>query len=302
MSKAPLVSKLISLPEAARRVPNGARLALGGFAVYQKPMAFVRELIRQNRRGLTVIGSANSFDVDMLAGAGCLSRVETSYVGLEKHGLARNFRRAVEGGRLKVVDYPEMACWDRFRANQDNFDFWPAKFLGGNDVVTYNDEIKTFPCPITGRTLHAFPAANPDVVVIHAIAADEQGNVVIPARRLLPQSGDVLMGRSCEHVIVTAEKIVPKSFIKRHARFVELPSYRISAVVEVPWGSHPTPTLGRYLSDDGHLDSYVEASATDTAFAAYLDEWVRRPADHFAYLDKLGSAQLSRLTDLGSLA
>ncbi|MFH0300422.1 CoA-transferase [Bradyrhizobium sp. 31Argb] len=302
MSKAPLASKLITLAEAAGRVPDGCRLALGGFAVYQKPMAFVRELIRQGRRDLTIIGSAHSFDVDMLAGAGCLKKVETSYVGLEKHGLARNYRRAVEGGRLKVVDYPEMACWDRFRANQDGFDFWPAKFLGGNDVVTYNDEIKEFPCPITGRRLHAFPAANPDVVVIHAIAADEQGNIVTPARRLLPQSGDVLMARSCEHVIVTAEKIVPKSFIKRHARFVELPSYRISAVVEVPWGAHPTPTLGRYLADDTHLDAYVAASASEGTFAGYLDDWVRRPADHFAYLDKLGAAQLSRLTDLGSLA
>ncbi|MFC7397828.1 CoA transferase subunit A [Chelatococcus sp. GCM10030263] len=302
MSKAPLISKLISLAEAADRVPDGCRLALGGFAVYQKPMAFVRALIRQGRRDLTIVGSAHSYDVDMLAGAGCLAKVETSYVGLEKHGLARNYRRAVEAGRLKVVDYPEMAAWDRFRANQDGFDFWPAKFLGGNDVVTYNDEIKEFPCPMTGRRLHALPAANADVVVVHAIAADEQGNVVIPARRLLPQSEDVLMARSCDQVIVTAEKIVPRSFIKRHARFVELPSYRINAVVEVPWGSHPTPTLGRYLADDAHLDTYVAASATDSDFARYLDRWVHEPADHFAYLDQLGAAQLSRLNDLGSLA
>ncbi|WP_137389533.1 CoA transferase subunit A [Rhodoligotrophos defluvii] len=302
MSKVPLASKLISLAEAAQRVPDGCRLALGGFAVYQKPMAFVRELVRQGRRDLTIIGSAHSFDVDMLAGAGCLSKVETSYVGLEKHGLARNYRRAVEAGRLKVVDYPEMACWDRFRANQEGFDFWPAKFLGGNDVVTYNSEIKEFPCPITGRRLHALPAAKAEIVVIHAIAADEQGNVVIPARRLLPQSGDVLMARSCDHVIVTAEKIVPRAFIKRHARFVDVPSYRVSAVVEVPWGSHPTPTLGRYLADDEHLDTYVAASASDSAFNTYLDSWVREPADHFAYLDRLGSARLSRLHDLGSLA
>ena len=32
-------SKLLSLPEAAARVADGARVAIGGFAVYQHPMA-----------------------------------------------------------------------------------------------------------------------------------------------------------------------------------------------------------------------------------------------------------------------
>ena len=36
-------SKVMSLPEAATLVPDGARVALGGQSVYQHPMAFVRE-------------------------------------------------------------------------------------------------------------------------------------------------------------------------------------------------------------------------------------------------------------------
>jgi len=298
---AALKSKRMTLSEAAALVPDGARLAIGGFAVYQKPMAFVRELVRRNSRNLTVIGSANSCDVDMLAAAGSIARVETSYVGLEKHGLARNFRRAAEAGTLKVVDYPEMVSWDRFRANQEGLAFWPIPFLGGNDVVTYNPDIKPFKCPITGRPMHAVPAANAEVTVIHAIAADEQGNVVFPARRLLPQSGDVLFARSCDTVIVTVEKIVSKAFIKRHARLVEVPSYRTAAVVEVPYGSHPTPTLGRYLADDRHLDDYVAASETPEGFAAYLDRYVRGPKDNFAYLDLMGVERLAGLQDLDSL-
>ena len=83
-------SKLASLTEAAALVEDGMRVALGGFAIYQHPMALVRELIRQGRRDLTVVGVANGIEVDMLAGAGCLGRVETSYVGLEKYGLAKD--------------------------------------------------------------------------------------------------------------------------------------------------------------------------------------------------------------------
>ena len=47
-----------------------------------------------------MVGSVNGNDVDLLAGAGCLRRVESSYVGLEKYGLAPNFRRRVERGEL----------------------------------------------------------------------------------------------------------------------------------------------------------------------------------------------------------
>ncbi len=296
-----LKSKRMSLRDAVGLVPNGARLAIGGFAVYQKPMAFVRELVRQGRRDLTIVGSANSCDVDMLAGGGCLTRVETSYVGLEKHGLARNFRRAAESGVLQVIDYPEMVSWDRFRASQEGLAFWPIPFLGGNDVLKYNAEIRPFACPISGRPMHAVPAANPEIVVIHAIAADEQGNVVFPARRLLPQSGDVLFARSCERVIVTVEKIVSKAFIRRHARLVEVPSYRTTSIVEVPYGAHPTPALGRYLSDDNHLEEYVGASATTEMFNRYLERYVRAPADHFAYLNLIGAERLADLQDLDSL-
>lgn len=302
--KAPMKarSKLTSLAEAARLVPDGARLAIGGFAIYQHPMAFLRELVRQERRDLTIVGSANGNDVDLLVGAGCVRRVETSYVGLEKFGLARNFRRAVEAGTIEIVDYPEMAGWDRFRASQEGLAFWPVSFLGGNDVLTWNKDIKLFDCPITGRPMQALPAADADVAVIHAIAADERGNVVIPARHLLPQSADVLLARSCDKVIVTAEHIVDNAFIRRHARDVLIPSYRTTAVVQVSYGAHPTPLLGRYLTDDAHMRAYVEASASPEAFAGYLETYVTGPSNQAAYLGLIGAEQLAGLADLEKLA
>jgi glutaconate CoA-transferase subunit A len=220
---------------------------------------------------------------------------------LEKFGLARNYRRAVEQGRVEVVDYPEMASWDRFRANQEGLAFWPVGFLGGNDVMKYNERVRPFACPISGRPMQALPAANPDVVVIHAIAADEDGNVVFPAHRLLPQNGDVLMGRASENVIVTVEKVVSKAFIRRHARITELPSYRTKAIVEVPWGAHPTPALSRYLADEDHMAEYAEAGASAETFDVYLRRYVYEPGDHFAYLERVGAARLARLADIGSL-
>jgi glutaconate CoA-transferase subunit A len=293
-----LRSKLASLADAAARIPDDARIALGGFAVYQHPMALIRELARQGRRNLTVVGTVNGNDVDLLAGAGCLRRVETSYVGLEKYGLALNFRRRVESGELEVVDYPEVLSFDRFRASQDHLSFWPCDYLGGTDILTYNKEIRAFDCPLTGRRLHAVPPAAPDVAVIHAVAADEQGNVVVPPRHLMPQSLDVTLARACDVLIVTVEKVVAREEIRRHAPHVQIPSYRTSVVVEAPWGAHPTPLLGRYLADDAHSREYVEASATPEGFAGYLRKYVTGPRDHFAYLELIGLERLARLQEI----
>lgn len=295
-------SKLISLAEAAALVADGDRLGIGGFAVYQRPMAFLRELIRQGRRDLTVIGTANGTDVDMLVGAGCIRRVETSYVGLEKRGLARNFRRAVEAGEIEIVDYPEILAFDRFRASQDNLPFWPCTYLGGTDILTYNKDIKAFPCPMTGRTIYAVPPAAARVGVIQAIAADERGNVLVPAHHLVPQTLDILLARSCDILIVAAEQIVSQATVRKHARLNEIPSYRTTAVVEVPWGAHPTSLLGCYRADEAHMDEYVAASETRDGFAAYLARYVGGPSGHDAYLADLGPTRLSALREVDSLS
>jgi glutaconate CoA-transferase subunit A len=293
----PSVSKLGSVADAVALIPDGTRLAFGGFAIYQRPMVLIRELIRRQRRNLTIVGTVSGNDVDILAGAGCLTRVETSYVGLEKHGLAPNFRRAVEAGTLTIVDYPEVLSFDRFRATQEAMTFWPCDYLGGSDLITYNPDIKPFTCPLTGRRLYAVPPADPQVVVIHAIAADEQGNVIFPRRHLLPQGLDVTMARGCDTVIVIVEKVVDYAFVRRNAEQNQVPSYKTTMVVEAPFGAHPTAVLGRYRGDDPHFRDYVTASQTPEGFAGYLDRYVLGPADHAAYLELIGAERLARLQE-----
>ncbi|MDT5244889.1 MAG: glutaconate CoA-transferase, subunit, partial [Mycobacterium sp.] len=65
--------KLVDLDRAARVVTDGALVALGGGLSARLPMALVRELIRQGRRGLHVVGSAHGIDVDLLVAAGSIA-------------------------------------------------------------------------------------------------------------------------------------------------------------------------------------------------------------------------------------
>ncbi len=287
--------KLCGMEEAARYVENGMRIATGGFSVYQKPMAFVHELIRQKKKNLTLVGSTHSIDADMLIGAGCLSKIETSYVGLEKFGLAKNFRRAYEGGEIEVVHYSEMMAWDRFLAERERMPFYTVDFLGGSDILNKNPEIKPFRCPMTGRQMYAVPAANVDVAIVHVHAADQYGNALIQGRHMMPQSMNAAITRGCETVIVTAEKIISNEEIRAQAENTIVPAFKTTCVVHAPFGSHPTPTLLASRTDEGFFRYYADISGTKETFQRFLDRYIYGTKSFSEYLQFIGKEKLEEL-------
>ncbi len=293
--------KCLSIKDAVKYIKNGDRIAFGGFAVYQRPMAFVHEIIRAEIKDLRVVGVVNANEVDLLAGAGCISEIETSYVGLEKFGLARNFRRKVEDNSVKVFEYSELMSWDRFRASQEGLPYWPSYYVGGSDLLKYNKDIKQFTCPITGKKSWAIPAADPDVVVIHAAVGDKYGNIQIPLRHMLPQSLNITLSRSCSKVIVTLERIVDTDVVKSNPHLTLIPAFKPLCVVEIPWGAHPTGVLGEYNVDENHLTEYVESSKTESGFKKYLDKYIYGCEDFDGYLKKIGKENLNKIIDSGDV-
>ncbi len=287
--------KIINLEDAVKNINKGDTLAIGGFAIYQRPMAFVREIIKQKIKNLNIIGVTNSIESDILIGANSLKSIETSYVGFEKYGLAPNFRNYAEKGKIKVIDYPELICIDRFRASQENLDFWPAAGLGGTDIVKLNKNIKKFLCPITKKILHAVPAAKPNVAIIHALAADEFGNIISPSYKNMAQSLDILISRSCENTLVTVEKIVSNNFIKKHPNLIEIPNHRVKSISLAPFGAHPTSMLGKYSDDEEHWNEYIRASSNNESFKKYINKYIHSSKNNDDYLNKIGGAHLSSL-------
>jgi len=94
-------SKLFRLAEAARLVPDGASITLGGTLLHRTPAAFVRELARQGRRDLELVKPSPAYDLDLLCAAGCLARSNAGIVTFEANfGMAKSFRRAVESGQV----------------------------------------------------------------------------------------------------------------------------------------------------------------------------------------------------------
>lgn len=99
------MGKLTSLREAVAAIGDRSVLALGGNTIHRAPCAAVHELIRQGKRGLTVVKTAGAYDVDVLCGAGCVDKVLAAYVGFENYGLAPRFRKSVEQGRSFLLEH-----------------------------------------------------------------------------------------------------------------------------------------------------------------------------------------------------
>ena len=70
------MSKLTSMKEAiAQYVPDGSSVALSLALEALIPFAAAHEIIRQQRRRLTLIGPISDILFDQLIGAGCVERI-----------------------------------------------------------------------------------------------------------------------------------------------------------------------------------------------------------------------------------
>jgi glutaconate CoA-transferase, subunit A len=279
------------LNQAATLVADGAVVALGGGLSARLPMALVRELIRQGRRGLHVVGSAHGIDVDLLVGAGVIAVCEESYVGFEQDlGLAPAFRRAAERGTIEVRE----SCCDtilmQLRAAEFGLPFLPVRGVRGSDISRLHPEYREMQCPFTEETLVAVPPLRPDVALLHALLADRRGNLHLEQPYVL----DERFAAASRNVVATAERIVSTEDVA--AAGITIPGHLVAAVSEVPFGAHPSSCYPAYAYDRPHLADYARAAATgDDGLAGYLDRFVTGVPDEDGYRKVVGEEQLTAL-------
>src|SRR4030081_3535529 len=128
------MSKLLSMDEAiAEVVPDRASIAIGLQMEQMIPFAAGHEIIRQRKRGLTLIGPISDIAFDQLIAAGCVEQVIAAWVGNVMMGSAYNFRRAVEQGGLKVVNMTNLSVALALQAGGMGVPFLPTRTALGSD-------------------------------------------------------------------------------------------------------------------------------------------------------------------------
>ncbi|SDE28597.1 glutaconate CoA-transferase subunit A [Paenibacillus sp. UNCCL117] len=268
------VSKVLSLPEAVGRIRDGDRVAISG-NMEMSPMALIRELIRSDRRGLSLIcAGAAAVNADLLIGSGLADSVEFSQIALGEFGFAPNFRRAFEQGKARAREHACPSLAAALQAGAMGIPFIPVRGLLGTDYMAVRDDFRVLANPYDVREEIAIvPALRPDVALLHGYKADRLGNVVAS-----PSQNNRLLAQASAFTIVSVEELVPPEEL-RAVPGSFIPSVYVGAVVVAPGGAWPTACPGSYGIDEEHMRLYMEAARSEAAFDAYLSRYVREAAE-----------------------
>jgi len=284
----------------AELVPDGSSVALGLQMEQMIPFAAGHEIVRQKKRDLRLIGPISDILFDQLIGAGCVKDVVAAWVGNVMMGSAYNFRRATEhenpgthGEKLKVFNMTNFCISLALQAGAMGVPFLPTRTAMGSDIPKGNHFFYQIISPFEPKeTLLAVRAIQPDVTIVHVQRADRQGNA-----HCWGNFGVMLEGvRAAKKVILSAEGIVAEEVIASDPNRTVIPGFLVSAVVECPYGAHPSPVQGYYKRDDAFFQQYHAETKTAADFANWAKRWIFDVADRAQYVKQLGE---SRVTDLG---
>jgi glutaconate CoA-transferase, subunit A len=295
------MSKLLTMRDAIETfVPSGASVCMNCQMEQMIPFAAGHEIIRQKKRGLTLIGPISDILFDQLIGAGCVERVIAAWVGNVMMGSAYNFRRAVEQGEIKVTDMTNFTVALALQAAAMGVPFLPTRSALGSDVAKNNEffgEIES-PFDVVRRPpsagsdrLHAVKALAPDITIVHVQRADRDGNAHCWANFGIMHEAV----RAARTVIVTAEEIVEPDVIASDPNRTVIPGFLVSAVVAAPLGAHPSPVQGYYKRDDRFFEDYHDDTKKPEDFAHWAEYWVREVNDVREYAARLGEERVEAL-------
>jgi glutaconate CoA-transferase subunit A len=289
------MDKRRTLREAiGEHVHDGDAVALGLALESGIPFAAVHEIIRQQRRDLTLIGPISDMAFDELIAAGTVARVIAAWIGNVAGGSGYGFRRAYEQGiprRIVVEDHSNFTVGLALKASAMGVPYLPT-FTGiGSDIVRNHPRIRSIDDPFGGPSLMAVGALKPDVAIIHVQRADAQGN-----SHLWGNLGLTVEAAYAAHrTIVICEEIVAEEVIRSDPNRTVIPGFLVTAVVEEPGGALPSSVQGYWRRDFEPFLHYHRESRTVEGFQRWLKEWVLEIPDRHAYLRHMGDAALDRL-------
>lgn len=280
---------LLSLRDAmARHVRDGMTVALEGFT-HCIPFAAGHELIRQERRDLTLVRTTPDLLYDQMIGMGCAATLVFSWGGNPGVGSLHRLRDAVENQwprPLALDEHSHAGMAVRYAAGASGLPFGMLRGYTGTDLATVNkSHIATITCPFTGESLAAVPALTPDVTVLHAPKADREGNVllhgIVGACREAAQAART--------VVVTVEEMVDQLDAPMNA-FV-IPAWQVTAIAVVPGGAYPSYTHGYYARDNAFYLAWDDVARDRDRFTEWMARHVLGSATHDEFLRLIGVAK-----------
>jgi acetate CoA/acetoacetate CoA-transferase alpha subunit len=195
--------KAISLEEAVTLIPDGASLMIGGFMGVGTPERIIDEIVRQQKKDLTVIANDTAFPgigIGKLVHAKLLRSVIVSHIGLNPET-----QKQMVAGELDVQLVPQGTLIERIRAAG----YGLGGILTPTGVGTLAEAGKQR-IDVNGKTYLLETALAADFALVQAFLADYLGNLTyaLTARNFNP-----IIAMAAAKVITEAANVVPVGVI-----------------------------------------------------------------------------------------
>ena len=263
------VTKTATLKESiAELVHDGDSVALEGFS-HLIPFAAGHEIIRQQRRDLTLIRLSSDIICDQMIGMGCAKKLVFSWAGNPGVGLLHRFRDAVEKQwprPLELQEHTHAELAAAFAAGASRLPFGVLRGEPNSGLMQHTSSVASVKCPFTGENVTAVRAINPDVTIIHAQRADRRGNVQLWG--IIGIQKEAVLAAS--RVIVTVEEICDE--LQPVAGGTVIPSWVVTNVVRVPSGARPSYVHGYYKRDNAFYQEWDSIARDRTRFLEWMDQ------------------------------
>jgi glutaconate CoA-transferase subunit A len=251
-----------SLTDLAARVHDGMTLAVGGTLFTRMPVQLLAAVCETTPRDLHYACWGGGLPLEMLLEAGAVTKATLCFSSLDIFGQAKRFQAAVEDGTLELAEWTAHAFAQALSAGKRRLPSEPFTWPAGSDLA----ELPTFPAsgadPVSGERIGIAPALRPDVLLLHAPAADDDGNIVLVGARAM----ELVMVPASREVLVTVDAVVSRDELRRMPAGIVISRHFVSAIAVVPGGAAPTSSLPYYLADFDGLRDWT-AAEHPTAFA-----------------------------------
>jgi acetate CoA/acetoacetate CoA-transferase alpha subunit len=193
----------ISLEQSVAMIPDGANLMIGGFMAVGTPERVIDELVRQNKRNLTVVANdtaAPGRGIGKLITAKSVRKAIVSHIGLNPET-----QKQMMAGDLEVELVPQGTLIERIRAGGHGL----GGILTPTGIGTPVEEGKQ-KLEVNGRSYLLEVALRADFALVQAFLADYLGNLsyALTARNFNP-----VIAMATSKVIASADNIVPVGVI-----------------------------------------------------------------------------------------
>ena len=195
--------RTLALDQSVAMIPDGASLMVGGFMGVGTPERIIDEIVRQNKRELTVIANDTAMPgrgVGKLVDAKLLRKAIVSHIGLNPET-----QRQMMAGELEVELVPQGTLIERIRAGGTGLGGILTQTGIGTSVEAGKQRIQ-----VDGKGYLLEIALRAHFALVQAFLADYLGNLsyALTARNFNP-----VIAMAADTVIAGADNVVPVGVI-----------------------------------------------------------------------------------------